>query len=55
MKQDISIFKDMDVNSRILARLSVGMEIEVLERTTADWWMVAYRSKIGWVEARRLK
>lgn len=55
LKQDISIFKDMDVNSRILARLSVGMEIEVLERTTADWWMVAYRSKIGWVEARRLK
>ncbi len=55
LKQDISVYKDMDRNSRVIARLSTGMEIEVLERTTAEWWMVAYRSKIGWVETRLLK
>ncbi|MCO6476531.1 MAG: hypothetical protein J5I94_07910 [Phaeodactylibacter sp.] len=55
LKQDISVYKDMDRNSRVIARLSTGMEIEVLERTTAEWWMVAYRSKIGWVETSMLK
>ena len=55
LNQGISVYKDMDVNSRVLARLSEGMEIEVLERTTAEWWMVAYRSKIGWVETNQLK
>ena len=55
LEQDISIYKDMDVNSKVLARLSSGTEIEVLERTTAEWWMVAYRNRIGWMETRELK
>ena len=55
LNHSVSVYKDMDVNSRVLARLSEGMEIEVLERTTAEWWMVAYRSKIGWIETSQLK
>ncbi|MCB0582368.1 MAG: hypothetical protein KDD10_24030, partial [Phaeodactylibacter sp.] len=50
LKKNASIYKEMDSGSQVLARLSAGMEIEVLERTTPEWWMVAYRNRIGWLE-----
>ncbi|MEQ8703070.1 MAG: hypothetical protein RIC19_04080 [Phaeodactylibacter sp.] len=38
-----------------IARLSKGQEIQVIEYTTSDWWMVSYGAVIGWVQARYLE
>lgn len=38
-----------------IARLPEGQEIQVIEYTTPDWWMVAHGSVIGWVKAQYLE
>jgi len=38
-----------------IARLSKGQELQVIEYTTPDWWMVAHGSIIGWVKAQYLE
>lgn len=41
--------------SQAIARLPKGQELQVIEYTTPDWWMVSYGSVIGWMEARYLE
>lgn len=38
-----------------IARLAKGQEIQVIEYTTPNWWMVSYGSLIGWVESQYLE
>lgn len=38
-----------------IAHLSKGQEIQVIEYTTPEWWMVAHGSVIGWVRAEHLE
>lgn len=44
-----------DQQGQSIARLSEGQEIQVIEYTTPDWWMVAHGSVIGWVKSQYLE
>lgn len=44
-----------DQQRQSIARLSEGQEIQVIEYTTPDWWMVAHGSMIGWVKSQYLE
>lgn len=36
---------------RVLLQLPAGQAIDILEYTTADWWMVGHGNLIGWAKA----
>ncbi len=55
LAQDASLFYEMGDTSRVMARLSAGVQVEVLERTTPEWWLVGYRNKVGWIAAGVLR
>lgn len=38
-----------------LLQLPANAQVEVLERTTAHWWMVEYHGEIGWVRAAMIR
>lgn len=55
LAQDASLLYEMGDTSRVMARLSAGVQVEVLERTTPEWWLVGYRNKVGWIAVAVLK
>jgi len=38
-----------------LLQLPANAQVEVLEHTTPDWWMVEYHGEIGWVRASMIR
>ncbi len=44
-----------DQQKHSIARLSKGQELQVIEYTTPEWWMVSYGSVIGWVKAHYME
>lgn len=40
---------------RVLLQLPAGQAIDILEYTTADWWMVGHGNLIGWAKAADLR
>lgn len=40
---------------RVLLQLPAGQAIDILEYTTADWWMVGHGNLIGWAKAEHFR
>lgn len=55
LKETASLYYSLGDTTRIMARINVGAAVEVLERTTPDWWLVGYRDMVGWVAVGALK
>ena len=47
----IPLFESFGGSGNVIAEITNTSEIRVLEQTTSQWWMVAYKSEIGWVAA----
>ncbi|MEN0004906.1 MAG: SH3 domain-containing protein, partial [Bacteroidota bacterium] len=41
--------------SKVLQRLAVGTEVELLEKTRASWWKVRIAQREGWVKSKLLE
>ncbi len=55
LSRQVFLYREIEEKSKVLARLSAGSEVEVLERTTSNWWMVAHKGHIGWIETQVLQ
>ncbi|MCB9272445.1 MAG: hypothetical protein H6564_00295 [Lewinellaceae bacterium] len=55
LAESASLYYEMSAASKAVAQLSAGAEVEVLERTTPEWWLVSYRNKVGWIEVHALE
>ena len=55
LKETASLYYNLGDTTRIMARISAGAAVEVLERTTPDWWLVGYHDMVGWVAVGALK
>lgn len=40
---------------QLVVHLPEGREVQIIEYTTPEWWMVSYGSLIGWVESQYLE
>ena len=47
----IPLFESFGGSGNVIAEITNTSEIRVLEQTTSQWWMVAYKSEIGWIAA----
>ena len=52
MRTSIVAGLDREQRAQSVVRLPKGQEVQIIEYTTPDWWMVSYGSLIGWVESR---
>ncbi len=53
--RDVTIYRDKSLDSAMLARLSEGIKIKVLDRSNPEWWKISYAGNIGWIEVSQLK
>jgi hypothetical protein len=54
LSTNAALHHEMDETSRAIARLSAGAQVEVLERTTKEWWLASYQGKVGWLATSSL-
>lgn len=54
LSTNAALYHAMDETSRAIARLSAGAQVEVLERTTKEWWLASYQGKVGWLSTSSL-
>jgi len=51
----IPLYEDFGGTGEVLEEITDRHLMKVLEQTTSQWWMVAYKSEIGWVNAQQIK
>lgn len=48
------LYEKFGGKGEVLTEVTDFETVEVLEQTTSDWWMVEYKTEIGWVSAKQL-
>lgn len=54
LAKDASLYYGIGGSGKIIAKLNTGTQVEILERTTHEWWLASHRGKVGWLAVNSL-
>lgn len=49
------LLRSLNPDDEPLLQLPANAQVDILEYTTAEWWMVEYRGELGWVRASAIR
>jgi hypothetical protein len=49
LSKEASLYHSIGGSGKVIAKINAGAPVEILERTTQEWWLASHKGKVGWL------